>query len=352
MKIGYAVVALLLGSGALAHAEPSSPAQSVALSFIRLPGAEQCSSLKQVAARVDVLLSRAAFVPPGAAQLFIEASIRPAQPQGWHVWIVLADDTGATLGTRELLVDKPDCTAATDAASLAIALMIDPEAAAQPGAAAVEALPEVSKPATAPLPEPTPPPRHVSRPHRSSVVVKPKATREPWLARLSAGGAAEAGRLPGIALGATGAVRLSSPGGRFAVDVAGTYLPTRSADVTSSAGGDFSLAAGALSGWFEAWRRGSGAVGLGAGVELGNISAVGRGFTTNRYAQSWFVDSALYLELAWQLSDQFYLLIRPAFGLAIWKDKFEGTPGNAGRSTIFEPAPVFGRLTISVGFGP
>ena len=169
---------------------------------------------------------------------------------------------------------------------------------------------------------------------------------------MNAGATLAVGLLPGAALGASFGLRLSPAERRYGVDVRGTYLPTRRAEVGDAAGGSFSLAAGALSGWWVPRRSRSVSLALGAGLELGNVTAVGHGFSPNRYAQSWIVSGVIQLELAWELSRALSLLLLPELGVPLRKDQFAGTLASGEHRVVFEPSPAFATLSVGLGFGP
>jgi len=153
------VVAILLGWVVPVKAQPTGASKTVALSWVRLPGAERCGDTRELASKVDAHLQRSAFVAPALAQLQIEASVEPTPSNAWKLRIALFDASRAA-GTRELLVEQPSCAEVIDAAALAIAVMIDPDAALHPPSPPVAALPE----APAPRPEPQAAPREPAAP--------------------------------------------------------------------------------------------------------------------------------------------------------------------------------------------
>lgn len=336
-----AIFAILWPSRGFCSGEPA------ALSLRRLPGADSCAGVKELATRVDDHLGRSVFVSPAIAELLVEAALARRAEGGYAVSILLSDSTGATLGTRQLAVEATDCGPAIEAAALAIALMLDPDAVSPASRRDFAPSPAPSRPA--PCNEPPEPAR---LPPVSPL--PPSSPPEPprWSARLNAGPSLAVGQLPGVALGVSFGVRLLPPNERAGIDVRGTYLWPRGADVEGGAGADFRSSSGALTGWFIPWRHGPLTLGLGAGLEVAAITAVGRGFVPSRYAQSWRVAGVLELELAWQRSGAFGLFVRPAAGVALYRDRFEGTPANGARTIIFEPTRAQASLTAGLTFGP
>jgi hypothetical protein len=345
------VLSVLISWGVPARAEPAKP-KAAALSWIRLPGAERCPDLRTLAAQVEARLQRSAFVPPSQAQLVIEASAEPTPTKAWKIRIALSDDSGAALGTRELLTDSPNCAEAIDAAAIAIALMIDPDAPL--GAGQPAPVPARDSPAPPPTNTPTfdelPPKRARLAPRDSS-----DAGRQPtpWRSRLSLGGMVALGVLPGVAPGVFGALRLSPENRRWGFDLALAYLPTEAGGVLPSRGtGSFSSNSGELLAWVAPWQRRSLSFSVAAGVEAASVSGTGSDFTSaNRSAQSWLLSGRLELELSWRLTQRWSVQLRPGLSVPFWHDRFEAVVGGQS-STVFEPSPLAGSSTLALGFEP
>ena len=102
MRLRVAILASTLGLAA-ARAEPAAP---TALSWHRLPGAEACPGLKEVALRVSAHLGRDPFATPSVASVFIEGAPL-ALPNG-----VAMDNDGnivvVNIGTTAVLTFSPD----------------------------------------------------------------------------------------------------------------------------------------------------------------------------------------------------------------------------------------------------
>jgi hypothetical protein len=159
-----------LGVGAMAGSaaapasadEPSAP-PTYGLSWVRAEGAEDCPSARVLIAEVERRLGRRVF--DAASDRTFEVEVTRFGPT-YRSDVFARDATGKPLGHRTLQSDEPGCAALLNATALAIALVIDPEAAAREpapasSAAVFEAPPPPPAPppvAAPPLPPPPPPP--------------------------------------------------------------------------------------------------------------------------------------------------------------------------------------------------
>ena len=98
----------------------------VRFGWVRGEGAESCASQQQIEDQVIARLGRDPF--SRTATRSVEASVTGG-PQGFRVNLFLRDPTGAKVGSRELESDTTRCDSVESAATLAIALAIDPDAA-------------------------------------------------------------------------------------------------------------------------------------------------------------------------------------------------------------------------------
>lgn len=178
--------ALVAVVGLVAPDAVGADAKTSSLSWLRMPGADQCIATQPLARAIEERLGRAVFVSASQADLSVEGRIEKRRAGGWHAVITVRDARGTMLGTRQL--DRPDasCETMTEPLALVIAVMIDPDAAMQPKPAPGNES-QTTPPADAhdsaafdakPLPPPSAPPPPPSTedargaPTRSSV--------EPW----------------------------------------------------------------------------------------------------------------------------------------------------------------------------
>ena len=140
--LGCGAFALL--SGARAHAAEPAPTGSYALSWVRAEGAEDCPTGRVVAAEVERRLGRAVFDVNAERSFEVEVT---RFGKTYRSDVFVRDAAGKTVGHRLLQSDEPGCSPLVNATSLAIALVIDPEAATREpppssGVAAFEAPPD------------------------------------------------------------------------------------------------------------------------------------------------------------------------------------------------------------------
>lgn len=206
-KLGAASLAIALSASTGVGAQSKS-----ALSWSRGAGAEGCIGAVALARRVEQIVGPV-LVSASDAQVSVEGRIA-ASATGYHAHIVVADASGASLGSRELEIAAGDCRAADEKLAFVIAVAIDPNAALAelPGELAVDD--DVSSallagPRIPPQPraaEPVPLPS-IAQP---SAAAPAKAPSDPPTARLRLAlePALGLGNLPVPAWGATLAVAL------------------------------------------------------------------------------------------------------------------------------------------------
>ena len=346
MRLRVALLASTLGIAPLC-ADQATP---TALSWHRLPGAEACPGLKDVAARVIAHLQRDPFAAPSSASAVIEATIAPA-PNGWTTQIDYSStlDANAT-GQRKLESTEPECGAAVDAAALAIALMIDPNALTSGPAT------EPTPPLVEPQPEPPPAAERERReaPPRwqATAPCEPQAPLDaPWRTRLAAGAVFGLGQVPSATGGGWLGWRLSPAERRLGLELAFAYLAAREARVRAGAGGEFSSLSVSGSAFWAPLRARAFSLSAVGGVELGRILASGFGFQSFRSEGAWTLAPTADLELSVAVGPRWEILFRLGGGVALLRPRYEFDL-NGVAQPIFQPTPVFGRAAVGVAFGP
>lgn len=291
-----------LGCGALAllaapaparagDGAPAPPPLTYALSWVRAEGADECPAGRVLAAEVERRLGRAVFDAAAERSLEIEVT-RFGRTYRSDVYV--RDAAGRALGHRSLQSDEPSCSALLNATALAVALVIDPEAAAHEppsqGVAAFE--PPAAAPAPPPAPTPTPPAvaaptpvpapveRRVPSPSSSTAVTASLRTQ------LTAGlvGAAS----PGFELSFS-----ARPGERWGLAVAGSYTlsQTRTRGIGSL---DFGLTRASALVTFDVSRSQRVRLVLAAGPTLGALHvAVRRPTPVTASGDFWFAAAQL-----------------------------------------------------------
>jgi hypothetical protein len=129
-----------------------SAAPSYALSWVRAEGAEACPAASVLAAEVERRLGRAVF--DAKAERSIEVDVMRFGER-YRSDVYVRDAAGHALGHRQLESDEPGCGALLSATALAVALVIDPEAASREPAPAPAAA-SFEPPPAAPIPAPPP----------------------------------------------------------------------------------------------------------------------------------------------------------------------------------------------------
>jgi hypothetical protein len=218
-------------AGADESASPAAP-PSYALAWVRAEGAEECPTGRAVAVEVERRLGRPVFSATAERSFEVEVT-RFGKVYRSDVYV--RDVSGRPIGHRLLESNEPGCSALVNATALAIALVIDPEAAAHEpppstGVAAFE--PPVATPpppSNAPPPTPPPPPPPAPAAVERRVPAPPEPT--PLTASLRA-------QLTGGLVGATSpGFELSfsaRPSKRWGAAIAGSY--TLSQTVTRGLG--------------------------------------------------------------------------------------------------------------------
>lgn len=181
----------------------ASEARTSSLSWLRMPGSEECIATQALARSVEERLGRRVFVSAAEADVSVEGRIEKRVPGGWHSVITIRDSKGALLGTREIDRPDPSCDAVSEPLALIIAVMIDPEAKLSSSPAPLPPAPT----AAAAAPEPAPAPAPVSAP----VDIAPARPKEPWRFQGDALATASSGLAPQLAPGGTIAGTLFIP---------------------------------------------------------------------------------------------------------------------------------------------
>ncbi|RLB57111.1 MAG: hypothetical protein DRJ42_01400 [Deltaproteobacteria bacterium] len=149
--VGLAAAPALAQGGPEAQASTASRTSS--LSWVRLPGAEDCATAPELARAVEARLGREVFVAPRNAELSVEGRVAPGDGGGFTATFAVATAGGEVLGERELGTESEDCSELTATVAFVVAVMIDPDAeerdAPEPDTAPSEAEPPVETDAAA-----------------------------------------------------------------------------------------------------------------------------------------------------------------------------------------------------------
>ncbi|HUS65847.1 MAG TPA: hypothetical protein VMZ28_14950 [Kofleriaceae bacterium] len=261
-QAGTVMIALAAAVAAARGDEGSAPEATVAVVWSSREGC-----LDGAAAEAAVRARTRRTVRPAAEADAIIAGAAAARAGGWSVEIVVTDRRRREeLGRRALEV-RGDCAALRDHVALVMAMLADSS---------------VVDPAAVP-PAPA---RDAELPPGASI----DALRR-WRVEVAAGGAGEAGRLPGATPGVAVAVGAVTPGG-WGIELRGAAFAAAhaEADVGES---ELRWSAAGLVGCAPGWGAGVARATACGGVELGAVSAEGSGFARNLDQRELLVDGLL-----------------------------------------------------------
>jgi hypothetical protein len=322
-------VVLLAGVTATTYARAAEQgAEPAALNWVRAPGAGSCPGPGEVARAVEERLRRPALVPPGRAELSVEALVAPLDAGGFGVTITLNREIEG-VGQRVLTDPDPDCRKVTNAAALAIALMIDPEAALHTTAPAAPA-------AATPL---TPPPAARVEKSPTSSDVTPQGKPRPWQGELELAGAIATGLFPRLAPGVFARGRVLVPTLPVALELHGGYFPEQEIEAKPGKGGRFELVVAGASACSLPGRTSRITASACAGAELGSIAGQGYGFMDTPQFRTWVFSLAARARLWFRPRSGLAIVTGPGLAVPIRRDRFE-TYGPDGRTELFRVAPV------------
>lgn len=194
VKLGWGAALLCA-----ARPAPAEPASSYSLSWVRAEGADECPAAHALANEVERRLGRPVFDARAARSFEVQVTRVTGL---YRSEVFVRDEQGRSIGHRTLQSDEPGCTALFGATALAIALVIDPDAAAtNPQASAAFEAPLAPPPPPIPplMPAPSPVAREVTPPQPR---VAPAAPSTPITIALSAqlSGALVPSVSPGVGL--------------------------------------------------------------------------------------------------------------------------------------------------------
>jgi hypothetical protein len=367
---------LLCALAAGLHAPHAAAQRTSSLSWVRLPGAEDCIGAQALAQRVEQRLGRPVFVSASQADISLEGRVeRVRAPSAVVATLVLSDRAGRELGRRVLRVPGESCQPLEASLVLVIAIAIDP-GASLPGVVdgqqqlsnearamleqldlpevTAEQLAELAVPEAMPDREPQPSaaqpgPQRSQRADAPTGDAAPHAADDPELAlRLGAGLAIELGVLPDPAPAAALELTLAARG-FVPVDITLTgSLDQEPAIADGSGRGRLQLFAGglALCPALPASRtlllRGCG------GARAGVLSVRGDDF-----AQS-YSDPGPWFELvlsagAWLRFGRFSLHAGAGLGAPLIRDTVEYEDRQGMRQELHRAAAVTGRFELGAG---
>jgi hypothetical protein len=356
LVLGFAAAVLpWLSRIECARAQTATP-RSFALNWVRRPGAESCPTAAELARQIDERLGRRVFSSPSTAEFLVEAWVaRQEEPaRGWLASIAVYAANGVETGRRELTSDDSSCAKLAEASVLAIALMVDPEAAEAERMTAPASKHAEQERTVAPAVWAASAPQ-ISVSKEQGAKLSPtrpaESTPQPaFRAQLSAGAVLLSGLLPGAAAGIVAAVRARPPASSFAVALSGAYYFKNAREYSPGKGARFNTwYLGVAPCWtpaqpflVEPW--------LCVGAELGALNATGYGFQEAVSVQrSWLLNGAfeghalIHLSPRWAASASAGLIVplrRETFDVAI----------GAEREELFRASALAARFALGLSF--
>jgi hypothetical protein len=345
-----AVALLLAGSDEASAAYAESATSS--LSWVELPGAEECGGAIALSRLVEDHLGRHALVPPSQADLSIEGRVEHLDsPRLWRAHIVLRDASGGQRGSREIESAEADCSELRESVALAMALMIDPDAmqrAAPPIAARVVAplVAVLETPRADSVPAPPSADRPVPRRDGGSAVLG--AAIHPWSAEADAQMGLAYGLLPSAAFGLGIGVTLRPP--RFwRVRVLGNAFWPQRLSAEGNGSTRLTLLAAGVAVCPLAFEDAHGvSLELCGGALMGSLGADGAGFGTSHSATSPFVDLAGMATLLVHVISPLSLTAGATFGVAPVRNRVVYEDSGGASQTLYVAPLVNGVGTIGL----
>ena len=239
------ISALAISATAQAQKPERTGSELYSLSWVRGEGADGCPARNELSREVTLRLGRNPF--DDAASLSIEIRVERLG-EGFESRIHVRDERGQVIGRRALSQQEPECHALFSATALAVALLIDPDAASrepQP-VASLQGTPEPAPPvAVAPAPPPQPAPAPVSPPPAQYDVPAPPPRAQEQHSEtgsVALEGLAAAGLVPGLTPG-FGLYAAGRPDERWGYALSALALP---ASEVSQDGATFEVGATAF----------------------------------------------------------------------------------------------------------
>ncbi len=305
--------------GARADSSPTS-----SLSWVDLPGAEDCGGAPAIARAVEERLGRHVLVSPAQADFSIEGRAeRSGHPPLWRAVVVLRGQDGAVHGSRELGSAANDCSELRASVALAAALMIDPQG-----------------------PAPPPPPIVIQRVETPAAAVTEPAP--PWRAEPSASFALGFGVLPSMAAGVRVGLALT-PSRLWTFEAFGGAWGAQTLQPEQGAQVRFSLPyAGLAVCPLSFGVRGHPTFSVCAGTEVGFLGTTSQGFseTHSSLDPTWrFVAPA---RLSFPIAGGLALRLGAELGVALLRDHFVYEDAGKATRVVSDPPLVAAQCDLGL----
>jgi hypothetical protein len=339
----FAGATAFAGSPAAAQASPAAgeePKRAAALNWLRAPGAEGCADATTLARAVEARLGRSVFVAPSSALLNIEGRAEHGEG-GYRAELHVFDEHGAELGSREVQSSQASCEELSQAVSVVLAVMVDPDGALAPQPAPSAPIVQAAAPPVL-LPEAKAAPCPVCEwPRRRRVLSSGVLA----FARVALGQLPRAA--PGFGLGWELTVA-----DWLGVRIEGVGFLEQRAHMGAqpSAGAQLRVLYGGLE-LCPLW-RGAGAfrLGLCAGAELGALQSRSFGLSgAARDANDFLAQAAGMARVSYRFAQHVALHAAAGMLVPITRTLYEAALASGERATLFQTRAVGGQFDLGIG---
>jgi hypothetical protein len=298
------------------------------------PEASSCPSGSAMAQAVEARLGRRVFVERNQADVILTAAIKP-NGAAWSAELELLDSRHATLGTRRVQSKSRDCSAFNDVLPIVIALLVD----ASQNIVQLE----------------LPPPSYTPVTWAQVEYSSPQAVPSPSLPTDGASrwgwavlGEGVHGLMPSTAAGASVVGFFEPAHPRVPVEF---WLGAIPATVSNHTQGIqlwlIHLGARLCPNLWRATLHWS----VCAGVSVGDLQVVGRGFDVNRNDSTFFADARVTSQLDVPIARPWFARVEAGAIAPITRPRFEGEVEPGVRVTLHRPATIVPRIALGLGVG-
>jgi hypothetical protein len=252
----------------------------------------------------------------------VEAYVERVEARAWRAIISLSKEDGTAVGHREFWSEEPTCAAVAESASLAIALMIDPDALLRPQTR-LEIIP------SAPVASPPP---------------------GTWRGAVETATGIGAGLLPGFSPGVFVRARAVEPSRTLGIEIDSAYYFEQRAELRQNAGASFGLFYAGVSLCGLPWGTPRISALMCAGANVGSMTATGYGFfDTQPKSQHIVVNVAGRGRVAFRVEGPWTILVGGDVLVPFQRDRFEVRLAGVVRE-LFRPSAVAGVFELGLAY--
>jgi hypothetical protein len=334
LSVLFVAGAVGVASVTLADEKPKTSS----LSWVRLEGAEECVATQPLARSVEERLGRSVFVSAADADLSVEGRVE-RKNKTWRAHVEVRDPTGKLLGTRDLESAEASCESLRAPLALALAVMIDPDAALGP------------KPTATPTPTPTPTPTLAPTPTLTPTLAPTPvpAPTSKWDVQGFVGPGITVGLVPDVGWGITGGGLVGSPLPFVGGKATATYVFETAVPVEGGASVRMSALLGSLAYCPLLLRDARFSVAVCAGGASGLIFVRGVGFAVARSELRGTIAAQVDARASVRLVGPLTVGMGADVLVPLVRDTIAFTRADGSQKAAFEPSPAAFAADISLG---